>query len=495
MRERGLSELNETTVGALHQLGPDGTILWANQAQLHMLGYSSEEFIGHHAAGFFLPSERFEELWRQVMLHQHIDEFETTLKCRDGSSKRVIIHPIALWQGDQFLSMRCFLRDVSDLATLQDELALRFAQIQTAELRKHEFLAMLAHELNNPLSAVLHSIATAQIDESHREHALDIARRQAEHLARIVNDLLEVGRVTQGSISLQKQPVFIRHIVEQALEEAEWFLHSDRRQLTISISPDADRVQIYADPLRIRQVITNLLHNAVQFTPPDGLIEVTVECIDDQVVIRVSDFGIGIAPETLPHVFDLFMQAEHPVSSLPGGLGVGLTLARRLIELHGGRIEAHSAGLGMGCQFAIYLSATATAAKLSPSQPPEIQPPAHLQVLIVEDNDDAAEALRLLLELFGHSATVVGSGPAALDAVRTREYSAALVDIGLPGIDGYEVARQIRRLPNSEAIILAALTGYGQEADKRQALAAGFDEHITKPVTLERLQTFLSQIP
>ncbi len=494
MHERGLSELIENTAGGLHQLGPDGTILWANPAQLHLLGYTPDEFIGHHAAEFYIPPERFGELWRPAMLHQGVDDFQALLRCRDGSGKHVIIHPIALWQGEQFLSMRCFIRDVSDLVKLEDELELRLAQIQEAELRKNEFLAMLAHELNNPLSAVLHSIATAQIDESHREHALDIARRQAEHLARIVNDLLEVGRVTQGSISLREEPVFVRSIVEQVVEETEWHLKSGQRQFTVSISPLADTVQILADPLRLRQVISNLLDNAAQFTPADGSIKVLVDSTDNQVTIRVIDSGIGIAPETLPRVFDLFMQAEHPVSSLSGGLGIGLTLVKRLIALHGGSVQARSAGLGTGCEFEVRLPALPGTAKLPLSPDTPIQPPARLHVLIVEDNDDAAEALRLLLELFGHVATVVASGPAAIDAIRNRDYNAALVDIGLPGIDGYEVARQIRGLPNSEAIFLAALTGYGQEADKRQALAAGFNEHLTKPVTLERLQAFLSRV-
>jgi len=494
MRESELSRLIESRVEGLHQLGPDGTILWASQDQLRLLGYRSDEFVGHDASKFYVPPERFGELWQKVMLNEDVDDFQALLRCKDGSVKRVVIHLIGLWQGEQFLSARCFIRDVSDFMKMADELDLRLCQIQNAELRKNEFLAMLAHELNNPLSAVLHSITTAQVDETHREQALNIARRQAEHLARIVNDLLEVGRATQGSISLRKQSVFIRSIVEQVVEEGDWLLKSGQRQLTVSISPAAETAQIFADPLRMRQVITNLLHNAAQFTPADGSIKVVVDCTDDQVMLRVVDSGIGIAPDTLPHVFDLFMQAEHPVSSLSGGLGIGLTLVKRLIDLHGGSVEARSAGLGMGCEFAICLPALPRATTFVQSPERTTQTLASLRVLIVEDNDDAAEALRLLMELFGHVATVVANGPAAIDAVQNREYNAALVDIGLPGIDGYEVARQIRRLPNAGTIVLAALTGYGQDTDKRRAIAAGFDEHLTKPVTLERLQAFLSRV-
>ncbi|MFZ0678880.1 hybrid sensor histidine kinase/response regulator, partial [Candidatus Binatus sp.] len=356
-----------------------------------------------------------------------------------------------------------------------------------------EFLAMLGHELRNPLAAVLDAIATAQLDSNRRDRALTIARRQTDQLAGLVDDLLDVGRITQGRIALKKEALKVGSIVKQAVEETQCLVEPGQHRLSVRISSVAEEAMIEADPARMRQVITNLIHNAAKFTPPGGRIDVLAERIDHEVVLRVCDSGVGISRDLLPRVFDLFTQAERPLDRSHGGLGIGLTLVQRLIEMHGGSVHAHSAGPGMGSEFEVRLPVSATARLQTNAAAIDSKAQGNLRVVIVEDNYDAAEALKMLIELFGHQATIVPDGLAAIDAVRDGSFDIALVDIGLPGIDGYEVARRIRMLPNAKTMMLVALTGYGQETDKQRALSAGFDEHLIKPVKIERLQALLNR--
>jgi PAS domain S-box-containing protein len=493
LRQKELSDFIENALEGLHQVGPEGKILWANPAQLKLLGYTAGEYIGHQLAEFYVERKRFDEFWNRLMRGEIIYDFQAALRCKDGSIKHVLIHSNGLWEDGKFIYTRCFIRDVTERVELERELKVRLAELAQADQRKNEFLAMLGHELRNPLSAVLDAIATAQLDHTRRDHALTIARRQTNQLAGLVDDLLDVGRITQGRIALKKEAIKVGSIVKQAVEEAQCLVEPGQHQLSVRISSGAEEVQIEADPSRMRQVITNLIHNAAKFTPPAGRIDVLAERTDNEVILRVRDSGIGISRDLLPRVFDLFTQAERPLDRSHGGLGIGLTLVKRLVEMHGGSVQAHSAGPGMGSEFEVHLPfaaiprAVATAAS--------INTPAlgHLRVVIVEDNYDAAEALTMLLELFGHQPTIVADGLAAIDAVRDGAFDIALVDIGLPGIDGYEVARRIRMLPNAKTMMLVALTGYGQETDKQRALSAGFDEHLTKPVKIERLQALLNR--
>ena len=422
-----------------------------------------------------------------------IYDFQAALRCKDGSTKHVLIHSSGFWEGGKFLYTRCFIRDVTERVELERELKIRLAELAQADQRKNEFLAMLGHELRNPLAAVLDAIATAQLDGTRRDRALTIARRQTDQLAGLVDDLLDVGRITQGRIALKKEAITIGNVVKQAIEEAHCLVEPGQHQLSVRISSGAEEAVIEVDPARMRQVITNLIHNAAKFTPPGGRIDVLAERIDDEIIFRVRDSGIGISRELLPRVFDLFTQAERPLDRSHGGLGIGLTLVKRLVEMHDGRVEAHSAGPGMGSEFEVHLPVAAITRQPLIATADKTQAHEHLRVVIVEDNYDAAEALTMLLELFGHQTMIVADGLAAIDAVRNGTFDVALVDIGLPGIDGYEVARRIRMLPNAKTMTLVALTGYGQETDKQRALSAGFDEHLTKPVKIERLQALLNR--
>ncbi|MGC2492178.1 ATP-binding protein [Candidatus Binatus sp.] len=493
LRQKELSDFIENALEGLHQVGPDGKILWANPAQLKLLGYSAAEYIGRHLSDFYVERNRFDEFWNRLMRGEVIYDFQAALRCKDGSIKHVLIHSSGRWVDSRFVYTRCFIRDVTERVELERELKVRLAELAQADQRKNEFLAMLGHELRNPLSAVLDAIATAQLDHSRRDRALIIARRQTDQLAGLVDDLLDVGRITQGRIALKKEAIKVGSIVKQAVEEAQCLVEPGQHQLSVRISSVADEAMIEADPARMRQVITNLMHNAAKFTPPGGRIDVLAERTDQEVVLRVCDSGIGISRDLLPHVFDLFTQAERPLDRSHGGLGIGLTLVKRLVEMHGGSVQAHSAGPGMGSEFEVRLPVSATARPQTNATAIDSKAQGDLRVVIVEDNYDAAEALTMLIELFGHQATIVADGLAAIDAVRDDSFDIGLVDIGLPGIDGYEVARRIRMLPNAKTMKLVALTGYGQETDKQRALSAGFDEHLTKPVKIERLQALLNR--
>jgi PAS domain S-box-containing protein len=493
LRQKELSDFFENAVEGLHQLGLDGEILWANPAQLKLLGYAADEYIGHQLAEFYVDRQRFDEFWQRLMRREIIYDFPAALRCKDGSIRHVLIHSSGLWENGKFLYTRCFIRDVTERVELEQELKVRLAELAQADQRKNEFLAMLGHELRNPLSAVLDAIATAQLDAGRRERALTIARRQTDQIAGLVDDLLDVGRITQGRIVLKMEWVHVGNIIRYAVEEAHCLVEPRHQQLSAIVSSEAERVEIKADPARLRQVIANLIHNAAKFTPPGGRIDVVVERNDKEVIVSVRDPGIGISSELLPQIFDLFTQAERSLDRSHGGLGIGLTIVKLLVEMHGGRVKASSEGPGKGSEFEVHLPIPTVARPPVTMIENMIHSYPQLKLLVIEDNADAAEALAMLLELYGHQVTVASDGLKAVEAVRDNTFDIALVDIGLPGIDGYEVAHRIRMLPNAKALTLVALTGYGQETDRRRALAAGFDEHLSKPVKIERLQALLNR--
>ncbi len=368
------------------------------------------------------------------------------------------------------------------------------AEAEAANRAKDAFLAMLGHELRNPLSAVRNAAVTARFDPARRERALDIVRRGTDRLGRLVDDLLDVARITQGKITLRTQRVRLAGVVERAVETTQPLI--EERSHGLSLSLPRDEVQVDADPTRLEQVIVNLIANAVKYTEPGGRIEVALERDGADAVLRIRDNGIGIAPEMLPHVFDLFAQADRGLGQEHGGLGIGLTVVQQLVALHGGRVQARSDGLGKGAEFVVRLPVPSRAPEQAGPAASGQQTPAATaaQVLVVEDDPDAAEALVMLLEVLGHRARRVQDGATALDVAREKGPDVMLVDIGLPGMDGYEVARRVRREPRLRDLVLVALSGYGREEDKQRAMAAGFDHHLTKPVepeALDRLVTML----
>jgi signal transduction histidine kinase/ActR/RegA family two-component response regulator/PAS domain-containing protein len=365
--------------------------------------------------------------------------------------------------------------------------------LEASNRAKDEFLAMLGHELRNPLSAVRNAVATARLDQGRRPRALEIAHRQTDQLGRLIDDLLDIARITQGRIVLRKERVNLAEIIERAVESVRPLVEERSVQLTVARTRAALRVD--ADAARLEQVFVNLLSNAAKYTDAGGRIDVTIDRQGDEVAVHVRDTGIGIAPEMLPRIWDLFTQGDRTLDRAQGGLGIGLTLARRLVDLHGGKIEAHSEGLGKGAEFMVRLAALPVAAGESlPSAAPQPAPERCARVLLVEDNRDTAESLMMLLELLGHRVRAVYDGVAALDAARTSPPDVMLVDIGLPGMDGYEVARRVRRDPDLDGVVLVALTGYGREEDRQRAMAAGFDYHLVKPVSPDALHGLVARL-
>lgn len=364
------------------------------------------------------------------------------------------------------------------------------AALREADRRKDEFLATLAHELRNPLAPIrqaariasLPNVSTAQLRWS-----TDIINRQTQHMAVLLDDLLDLSRITRGRLELRKAPVELVPIIETAVETARPLIEA--RQHTLSVDVSSELIPLYVDSLRIAQALANLLTNAAKYTDPGGHIRLHAVCDGDDVIIRVSDTGIGIPPDKLSHVFEMFSQVESPIDRSEGGLGIGLALVKGVIELHGGHVFAMSAGLGMGSTFTIVLPrAKRTSPDASAVSRSESRTPGRKQkVLIVDDNRDAAASLAALLQSEGHETRVAFSPEDGLALAQTFRPNSAVLDIGMPRINGYELARRVRAAYPDGGLCLIAVTGWGQSEDKRQAEAAGFDHHLTKPVDFEAL--------
>jgi two-component system CheB/CheR fusion protein len=352
---------------------------------------------------------------------------------------------------------------------------------------KDEFLAMLGHELRNPLSALESAVRILDLKERSSDHAARaraVIGRQLDNLTHLVGDLLDASRVTRAKMRLSKRPLDFCEAVKATIEALRTRGATDQHRLSFS----GQKVWINADETRIEQIATNLIGNALKFTPPGGAINISVRCKRDRALLTVEDSGVGISAEVLPRIFDLFVQGERSLDRSQGGLGIGLTLAQRLAELHGGTVKASSSGPGMGSTFTLDLPAVPRpnthATELIPKKTAAIIP---RRVLIVEDNNDAREMLSLFLVEDGHEVHLANDGPSGLRAALTFRPDIALLDLGLPGFDGYQLARSIRAREEGKQIYLVALTGYGQPEDRLRSEEAGFDDHLVKPLDLNRL--------
>jgi signal transduction histidine kinase len=372
-----------------------------------------------------------------------------------------------------------------------------FAQ-QRAVRERDQFLAMLGHELRNPLSAI--TMALHLEGENRLSKYREVVRRQAGHLTRLVDDLLDVSRVTSGKIVLRREDVELRALVKRCISALVPNLSNDTTLQQRHV--DGPPVWVSADSVRVEQVLNNLLNNAIKYTPSGGSIEVTVDSEDTLAVLRVRDTGIGLAPEMIDRVFDLFTQVEGSLDRAKGGMGIGLTLVRSLIGLHGGTVDAESAGLGQGSVFTVRLPRLLGTALADTGPRPAVSevsrrdssgsvPVQRFDVLIVEDNEDSRELLAAILKKRGHRVFTAEDGPSGVQAALAKRPRVLLVDIGLPGLDGYGVARQVRA-SLGKGVYLVAITGYGQPEDRKRALEAGFDMHLTKPVNVGAIDQLLS---
>ena len=377
-----------------------------------------------------------------------------------------------------------YFRDIS--AQVRARLAL-----ETADRQKDEFLAMLAHELRNPLAPIRTASEllkrTVQPDERART-AIDIVKRQVNHLTRLVDDLLDISRITRAHIELRRQDVPLADVIAQALETVEPMLRE--KDHAVTTTSGLEPLVVNGDPARLVQCVANLLTNAIKYTDARGQIQIEARADGSAAVVSVRDNGTGIAPDLLPQIFDLFVQSKRTLDRSQGGLGIGLSVVKRLIEMHGGTVSATSAGVGQGATFIIRLPRVSPAAIAQPAAPEG--PVSQRRTLVVDDNHDAAESLALLLSLDGHEVEAVFTAEQALARATEFRPDVMLLDIGLPGMDGYEVARRVRALPGGDRIRLIALTGYGQSDDRRRALSAGFDAHLVKPVEPAKLAQALA---
>lgn len=367
------------------------------------------------------------------------------------------------------------------------------SEAEQANRAKDDFLAMLGHELRNPLASVQNGIVAATLDPIRRPRALEIARRGADQLSRLVDDLLDVARITRGHITLREEPVALAGVVELAVDLARPLF--EERGVALTVSMPAPDLEVWGDAARLEQVVGNLLTNAAKYTEPGGRVVVTLAAEGGGAVLGVRDSGIGIAPPLLARVFDLFMQADQALDRAEGGLGIGLTLVKQIVELHGGRVEAYSEGLGRGAEFVVRLPARERIRTgLDEGAAPSLERRAAASVLIVEDNLDAAESMMMLLELLGHRVRMVSDGLSALQAARANPPQVMLVDIGLPGMDGYQLAERVRQEESLRHVTLVAMTGYGRDEDRQRALAAGFDHHLVKPVDVQKVQSLVARL-
>lgn len=384
----------------------------------------------------------------------------------------------------------------------QSETSLReqAAALQEADQRKTDFLAMLAHEMRNPLAPILTSIELLRLlgsQDSHVNQAREIIERQVKQMVRLVDDLLDLTRVVRGKLDLRRTLFPLNRAVEQAVQTVRPTLEAQGHQLAVELPREP--IFLEADEARIVQVLVNLLNNAVKYTERGGKITVSATREGDEAVLRVRDTGVGIEPEMLSAIFDLFTQIGRSLHRAQGGLGIGLTLVRQLVEMHRGRVSVHSDGPSKGSEFTVRLPAAAAPAASSAagSEIPQgatdsTQTTCHL--LIIEDNRDARETLALLLQMLGHRVDTAATGPQGVERALERKPQAVLIDLGLPGLNGFEVARQIRAALGA-GVLLVALTGYAQEQDRQRTLEAGFDEHLPKPVELEELNQVLTRVP
>ena len=361
------------------------------------------------------------------------------------------------------------------------------ADLREEHRRKDEFLAMLCHELRNPLAPLVICIEMLRrpgVSASQAARSLEIAARQAGQLSRLVDDLLDVSRVSRGRIELRREPVSLATAVGDAVETSRALIESRRHAVHVELPPQP--LVVSADAVRLAQILANLLHNAAKYTDPGGRIDVRLARDGDDALIIVSDTGIGISEATLPHVFELFAQAPVALSRAQGGMGIGLTLVRALADLHGGSVSAHSEGVGKGSRFTVRLPLLTTVAEASVVPRQYTRTAGPLRMLIVDDNEDAADSLAEVARSMGHHAEVAYSGFTAVQIASGGKFDLVMLDIGLPEMDGYEVARRLRHLLDRDSRIVA-VTGYGAEEDRRRSREAGFDEHIVKPLMPETL--------
>jgi PAS domain S-box-containing protein len=470
----------------------DGRILTWNAGAERIFGYTADEAVGQPIT-ILIPEDHLEEetvLLDRLRRGERIEHFETVRVTKDGRLLDIslTVSPLRTPDGE-IIGASKVARDVTDRKKAD-------AALRDADRRKDEFLAVLAHELRNPLAPIRNSLHILRLN-GHQDPSIDhlgeVMERQVNHMVRLVDDLLEVSRITRGKIELRMQPIEAAAIVRSAVETSRPVIDAAGHQLSLAIP--SEPLILIGDPVRLNQVLANLLNNAAKYTERGGQISLFVRREGKHVAFCVRDTGVGIPAEMLARIFEMFMQVDRDANRSHGGLGIGLTLSKGLVEMHGGTLEARSDGAGHGSEFVVRLPLAAHPFAVLPRA--ELKPALTLaprRVLVVDDNRDAADSLGMVLDRLGAEVRVVYSGADALAALASFQPAVVMMDIGMRGMDGYEVARRIRSEPLHRDVTLIALTGWGQDEDRRRSQAAGFDFHLIKPTDLGDLQNLLMSL-
>ena len=492
--ESRFRRLGDSNVIGVMEASLSGEMLWANDAALRMLGRTRQELeSGLIRWDAITPAESveadahaIEELRRTGVCAPYEKEY-----IRPDGTRIPTYVGTAMLDDDRSVA---FILDLTRVRNLERQLRDKVAELQGADQRKDEFLAMLAHELRNPLAALtsgLHVLEEVGGGQPSAVRTRATLLRQAGVLTRLVDDLLDVSRITRGKVDLRKEPVLLRSAVDHAISTSRPLVDERRHELLCDLAEEP--LWVLADGTRVEQIISNLINNAAKYTEPGGRITLTLRREGDHAVFAVRDTGIGIDPPMLDRVFELFAQVDQSPARSRGGLGVGLTLVRRLVEMHGGRVRARSEGLSRGSEFEVRLPLLREESRPLDRRHAAADP-GRKRLLLVEDNPDIGETLRDLLQLLGHRVDLAADGLRGVQVALATQPDVALVDIGLPGIDGYEVARRLRATDAGREMLLVALTGYGRPEDRDRAIQSGFDAHLVKPIDPEELNQLLATL-
>lgn len=479
---------------AIFALSPDGRIASWNAGAERIKGYTAQEAIGKHFSLFSTPEAiaqgKPERLLQAAVEHGSVEDEDWRVR-KDG--RRFWASALITALFDTQGTLRGFAKVTRDLTDRR-----QIHQLQQADRLKDEFLALLAHELRNPLAPIrsaVHVLGDKRAAQDELARAREIAERQIQHMSRLLDDLLDVARISQGKLELRREVIAVSEIVRRAVQAQQSFIQE--RGLELTVDPPAAGLGVDGDPTRLQQVLTNLLNNAAKYTEAGGRIWLTAAADGPQVVLKVRDSGIGIDPPLISHLFELFVQGERRVTRSAGGVGVGLALVKKFVEMHGGSVNAFSAGLGRGSEFTVRLPLVdVTQPDLGPRALRESRPAGtrSLRILVVDDNMDAADGLKMLLELNGEQVRAAYDGELALTTARDFRPQVALLDVGMPRMDGYEMARRLRAAPETRETVLVAVTGWAQPEDRKRSSEAGFDHHLVKPVEPSTLEKLLNSL-
>ena len=473
--------------------GLDGRFADVNPRFCEILGYSAEELQARTFLDVTYPDEyEVTRAFMQDLSRGRIPGYKLEKRYvrADGSAVWCDVSVTALRRKDGTVTQ--FIGVIEDIS----ERKAQAEALREMDRRKDEFLAILSHELRNPLAPIRQAAVIAALpntSDEQRRWATEVIRRQVQTMALLLDDLLDVSRITRGTLQLRATQANLSEVIKAAIETAQPLIAAREHRFEVEVPPEP--VVFQADPLRLAQVLSNLLTNAAKYTNSGGSIRLTAEADERQIVMRVEDDGIGIAPAALPRIFTMFSQAPEAQEHAEGGLGIGLALAKGLVELHGGTIEVHSAGPNRGSTFIVTLPHQPVGRAVVREAAPPAPGATRRRVLVADDNRDAADSLAMLLRMDGHDVQVVYDGAQAMQAIRESPPEVALIDIGMPEMNGYEVARAVRQMLPKERVTLIAVTGWGQKHDVTRALDAGFDSHFTKPIDPLSVSALLSATP